>query len=85
MLKKSIFKTILPAGTVFCGILLSGAEIPGIPRDSNTGNTGGYDSTRVDARIIVQLKENADAIHFIRDNNDPRVVTKTYILKNVDA
>ena len=42
MLKKSIFKTILQAGTVFCGILLSGAEIPGIPRDSNTGNTGGY-------------------------------------------
>ncbi len=85
MLKKSIFKTILQAGTVFCGILLSGAEIPGIPRDSNTGNTGGYDSTRVDARIIVQLKENADAIHFIRDNNDPRVITKTYHVKNVDA
>ena len=77
MLKNSIFKPLISAGIVFCGILLSGAEIPGIPRDSNTGNTGGYDSTRVDARIIVPLKENAEAIHFIRDNNDPRVITKT--------
>lgn len=24
-------------------------------------------------------------VHFIRDNNDPRVVTKTYLLKHVDA
>ena len=85
MFKNSLFKPLISAGTVFCGILLSGAEIPGIPRDSNTGNTGGYDSTRVDARIIVPLKENAEAIHFIRDNNDPRVITKTYHIKNVDA
>ena len=85
MFKNSFFKPLISAGTVFCGVLLSGAEIPGIPRDSNTGNTGGYDSTRVDARIIVPLKENADAIHFIRDNNDPRVITKTYHIKNVDA
>ena len=85
MLKNSLFKPIVSVGSILCGLLAYGAEITGIPRDSNTGNTGGYDSTRVDARIIVPLKENADAIHFIRDNNDPRVITKTYHIKNVDA
>ncbi len=62
-----------------------GAVNPGVPRDSNTNNTEGYDGTRVEAQLVVQLKENAEAIHFIRDNNDPRVITKTYLVKHVDA
>ena len=65
--------------------MLPAAAIPGVPRDSNNNNTGGYDATRVEARIVVPLKENAEAVHFIRDNNDPRVITKTYLVKNVDA
>jgi type II secretory pathway component GspD/PulD (secretin) len=65
--------------------VLNGADIPGIPRDSNIGNTSGYDSTRVEAKMVVNVKDETKKIHFIRDNNDPRVVTKTYILKNVDA
>ena len=85
MLKNNICKTLLSAGTILCSAMLPAAALPGVPRDSNTGNTGGYDSTRVDARIIVPLKDNADAIHFIRDNNDPRVITKTYLVRNVDA
>ncbi len=60
------------------------AEIPGVPRDSNFNNTGGYDSTRVEAQLVVPVKENTKTLHFIRDNNDPRVVTKTYELKHVD-
>ncbi len=64
---------------------LSAAEIPGIPRDSNIGNTGGYDGTRVEAQLVVDVKEQTKVIHFIRDNNDPRVVTKTYRIKHVDA
>ncbi len=64
---------------------LHAAEIPGIPRDSNFGNTGGYDGTRVEAQLLVPVRDNAQVVHFIRDNNDPRVVTKTYVLKNVDA
>jgi type II secretory pathway component GspD/PulD (secretin) len=65
--------------------IVNGANIPGIPRDSNFGNTSGYDSTRVEAKMVVNVKDDTKKIHFIRDNNDPRVVTKTYILKNVDA
>ncbi|MBO5763095.1 MAG: hypothetical protein J6R85_04405 [Lentisphaeria bacterium] len=63
----------------------SGAALPGIPRDSNTGNTGNYDSTRIEAQLVVPVREGAEVVHFIRDNNDPRVITKTYVLKNIDA
>ncbi len=76
------FLIIAAAGTM---ITLAGAAVPGVPRDSNTGNTGGYDGTRVEAQLMVQVAPDTDAVHFIRDNNDPRVVTKTYLLKHVDA
>lgn len=65
--------------------LMSGAENPGVPRDSNFNNTGSYDSTRVEAQLLVPVREDTKVVHFIRDNNDPRVITKTYVLKNVDA
>ncbi len=59
--------------------------VSGTPRDSNTGNTAGYDGTRVEAQLIVEVAPDTDVIHFIRDNNDPRVVTKTYIIRHIDA
>ena len=65
--------------------VLHAVEVPGVPRDSNTGNTGGYDGTRVEAQLLVQVAPDTNVVHFIRDNNDPRVVTKTYLLKHVDA
>ncbi len=78
------FFTVLT--TVLCGnLLLQAADNPGVPRDSNFNNTGGYDSTVVHARINVGIDESTEKIHFIRDNNDPRVVTKAYRLKNIDA
>ena len=81
-------KIFFLALNTFCLLAVStgyGAINPGIPRDSNTGNTEGYDGTRVEAQLIVPLKDGTEAIHFIRDNNDPRVITKCYMLKNVDA
>lgn len=64
---------------------LSGAVVPGVPRDSNNGNTAGYDGTRVEAQLQLPLSTDTEVVHFVRDNNDPRVVTKTYVLKNLDA
>ena len=61
-----------------------GADLPGVPRDSNFNNTGGYDATRIEARLHVNVNPGTKVVHFIRDNNDPRVVTKTYLLQNVD-
>ena len=65
--------------------VLAAADLPGVPRDSNFNNTSGYDSTRIQAQLLVNVKDGADTVHFIRDNNDPRVITKTYIIKNIDA
>ena len=61
-----------------------GAEIAGVPRDSNFGNTGGYDATRVEAQLVVPVDETTQEVHFIRDNNDPRVITKTYLIRHID-
>ncbi|MBR2428252.1 MAG: hypothetical protein IKB16_16070 [Lentisphaeria bacterium] len=74
--------------TFFCIILMTGltaADIPGIPRDSNINNSSWYDSTRVHAQLLVDVKEQTRVVHFIRDNNDPRVITKAYLIRHVDA
>ncbi len=63
---------------------LRAADLPGVPRDSNFNNTGGYDATRIVARLNVNVDPETKVVHFIRDNNDPRVVTKTYLLRHVD-
>ena len=79
-------RKILIFAAAFCaGLTVFAAEIPGVPRDSNFGNTSGYDATRVNAWMNINVSGDTRELHFIRDNNDPRVVTKTYILKNVDA
>lgn len=59
--------------------------VKGTSRDSNFNLTKGYGNTRIEAQLVVGVKENTKVLHFIRDNNDPRVVTKTYHIKNVDA
>ena len=66
-------------------IYLNAVVVPGTPRDSNNGNTGGYDGTKVEAQLVVEIDKKTDTIHFVRDNNDPRVVSKTYLLKHGDA
>ena len=63
----------------FCAGFALAADIPGVPRDSNFNNTGGYDATRIVARLNVNVDSGTKVVHFIRDNNDPRVVTKTYL------
>ena len=80
-------KQFLTAGFLILSsfFMAAGAEIPGVPRDSNFNNTGGYDATRIEAQLLVDVKDSTKVVHFIRDNNDPRVVTKTYHIKNVDA
>lgn len=58
--------------------------IPGVPRDSNVNNTSGYSATGVMAQLRLNVNPDTKILHFIRDNADPRVITKTYELKNVD-
>ncbi|MBO4647955.1 MAG: hypothetical protein J5806_07345 [Lentisphaeria bacterium] len=72
-----LFLLLIPTG-------LAAVEVAGTPRDSNIQNTAGYDGTRVEAQLLVNVQDKTKVVHFIRDNNDPRVVTKTYLLKHVD-
>ena len=85
-LYQSFRTAVLAALLASCcaGITLVAADIPGVPRDSNFNNTGGYDATRIVARLNVNVDSGTKVVHFIRDNNDPRVVTKTYLLQHVD-
>jgi type II secretory pathway component GspD/PulD (secretin) len=81
-MKKYLITALFGVSTA---LLVGAADNPGIPRDSNFNNTGWYDGTQVHARINVKIDDDTEKIHFIRDNNDPRVVTKAYRLKNIDA
>ena len=38
----------------------------------------------VQAQLRLEVKDGTKAIHFIRDNNDPYVITRTYELKHAD-
>ena len=78
-------KKIITYTTIFLTASLAAADQSGVPRDSNFNNTTAYDSTRVEAQLLVNIKDDVEVMHFIRDNNDPRVITKTYIIKNIDA
>ena len=59
----------------------------GIPGGTNAGNnnpTAGYGSSTVQTQIRVDVKDGEEAIHFIRGNTDPFVVTKLYELKHAN-
>jgi hypothetical protein len=53
-------------------------------RSKNVNPSSPYEKTQVQANILMNLDRDTDQFHFIRDNNDPYVVTKTYVLKNAD-
>ena len=58
--------------------------IPGAPQAYNNTPTNGYGSSTVQTQIRVDLKDGEDAVHFIRGNTDPFVVTKLYELKHTN-
>lgn len=48
------------------------------------GGTEGYGATHIDARMNFTIKPTTEEVVFVRDNNDPSVYTKTYVLKHAD-
>ena len=59
----------------------------GIPGGTNAGNnnpTAGYGSSTVQTQIRVDLKDTDEAVHFVRGNTDPFVITKLYELKHAN-
>ncbi len=50
-----------------------------------TGNDNpAYSQSNVQAQLRLNIREGAEVVHFIRDTNDPRIITKTYLLKHAD-
>ena len=58
--------------------------IPGGTNAANNNPTAGYGSSTVQTQIRVDVKDSEDAIHFVRGNTDPFVVTKLYELKHAN-
>ena len=58
--------------------------IPGSQQVYNNNPTDGYGSSTVQTQIRVDLKETDEAVHFVRGNTDPFVITKLYELKNAN-
>lgn len=59
-------------------------EIPGAVQGAPGKPTSGYGSSTVQTQINVEVKDGVDKVHFIRDNTDPFVITKAYLLKNAN-
>ena len=86
-------KSLLAAAISATALSLSAQDqtidvIPhGIPGGTNAGNnnpTAGYGSSTVQTQIRVDVKDGEEAIHFVRGNSDPFVITKLYELKNAN-
>lgn len=43
-----------------------------------------YAPSNVQAQLRLNVKPDAEILHFIRDTKDPKIVTRTYVLKNAD-
>lgn len=59
-------------------------QIPGKSKADFNAPSSGYGSSSVQAQLRLEVKDGTKAIHFIRDNNDPYVITKAYELKHAD-
>ncbi len=59
--------------------------IPGTPRNLNSATTKGYGDSAVQTQLRLEVKDSTGAVHFIRDNTDPYVITRTYELKHTEA
>lgn len=85
-------KIFLLLAALFPASILTGGEtiklvpeqIPGKPKADFNAPSAGYGSSSVQAQLRLEVKDGTKAIHFIRDNNDPYVITRTYELKHAD-
>lgn len=73
--------TLLPAEDT---IRIIPEQIPGKSKADFNAPSSGYGSSSVQAQLRLEVKDGTKAIHFIRDNNDPYVITKAYELKHAD-
>ena len=76
---------MIPAGNgVSRDVVVTPQAIPGVPRSNNHGNTGAYAPSNVQAQLKINVSDGTREVKVIRDNADPFVITKPYMLKNAD-
>ncbi|MBO5695714.1 MAG: hypothetical protein J6S98_09955 [Lentisphaeria bacterium] len=80
--------------TLLAAILLASAlsaeemvvsPAPATPRVNNNTEGSAYGASEVQTHLRVDVKDDTNAVRFIRDNNAPFVVTKAFPLKHADA
>jgi len=80
--------------TILAAILLASAlsaeemvvsPAPATPRVNNNTEGSAYGASEVQTHLRVDVKDDTNAVRFIRDNNAPFVVTKAFPLKHADA
>lgn len=65
-------------------VTLQPQPIAGKPKADFNAPTEPYASSSVQAHLRLDIKDGTKAVHFIRDNHDPKVITKTYELKHAN-
>ncbi len=89
IIKHTFFSTLALSIPVFgaepVALKITPEQIPGVSRDANSNTTAGYGSSNVQTQLRLDVKDGTGAVHFIRDNTDPYVITKAYRLKHATA
>ena len=81
----TVTPVVMPSGNAGSrDISVTPQAIPGIPRSNNHGTTGGYAPSNVQAQLKINVSDGTKEVKVIRDNNDPFVITKPYVLKHAD-
>ncbi|MDD3153982.1 MAG: hypothetical protein PHS41_03885 [Victivallaceae bacterium] len=64
---------------------LSLASLAGVANQlPTTKENPTYGPTAFQPQLRVNIKEGTDTVHFVRDTNDPKIITKVYVLKHAD-
>ena len=65
-------------------ITLTPQAIPGSVKSNSHAPTGGYAPSNVQAQLKINVSDGTKEVKVIRDNADPFVITKPYMLKHAD-
>ncbi len=63
---------------------LTPRRIPGTVKAENQQPSAGYGSSTVQTQLRVDVKDNEQAVRFVRTNTDPYVITRIYPLKHAE-
>lgn len=84
-MKKYTFLILLLLSAALSAEEMVVSPAPAVPRVNNNTEGSAYGASEVQTHLRVDVKDDTNAVRFIRDNNAPFVVTKAFPLKHADA